>query len=97
MHDGAICRSSQLVNERFGAIVTAEGKADGGLTLTVEPISGGIRFNSVHGRFVISVWREGPHAIRMSVRTEASGTTAYLQGGMSLLAVADDLGLQISR
>lgn len=85
------------MDERFGAIVTAEGRDDGGLTLIVEPISGRIRFDGVRGRFVISVWREGSDAIRMSLRTEASGTTAYLQGGMSLFAVADDLGLKISR
>jgi hypothetical protein len=91
------CRLSRVaVDERFAAIVSASSK-DGGLMLFFEPIGGTTRFDGVHGRFTISVWREGSKTIRMSLRTEASGTTAYLQGGMPLLDVANELGLVISR
>lgn len=65
--------------------------------LFVQPIDGTSCFDDVRGRFTISVWREGDKTIRMSLTTEASGTTAYLQGGMPLLAVANELGLVISQ
>ena len=80
------------VNDRFTAVVSVSSK-DGLLMLLVEPIDNLACFENVSGRFTISAWREEVNTIRFSMRTEGLGTTAYLQGGLPLLAVAADLGL----
>lgn len=49
VHGGTVCRPRQLVDERFGAIVTTEGRNDGGLTLNVEPIGGSIQLTCSKG------------------------------------------------
>lgn len=65
------------------------------LTLLVEILN--VAADAQRRRFTVSAWREGFRTIRLSLRAEDSGTTAYLQGGLPLLAFAAELGFLPAR
>lgn len=83
-----------VVLEPFTAVVSPIAES-GELKLLVEVLAGAA--DTRGRRFTISAWREGFRTIRLSVRAEDSGTIAYLQGGLPLLALAADLGIVRAR
>jgi hypothetical protein len=82
------------VTQRLTAVISAS-NSNGDLVLVVEPVGGLTTFNGVGGRLSVSTWCEDYSTVRFRLRSEASGATAYLQGGAQILTIAADLGFII--
>jgi hypothetical protein len=76
----------------FTAVVSSWHE-NGAVVLVVNPVNGTVDGVGVRRRFTVSAWRESFKTIRLRFCAEGSGTTAYLQSGMPLLALAAELGL----
>ena len=82
------------MTQRLTAVISAS-NSNGDLVLVVEPVDGLTTFNGVGGRLSVATWCEDYATVRFRLRSEASGATAYLQGGMQLLTIAADLGITV--
>ena len=85
------------LDENVAAIVLVESRSDGSLAIKARPVEVGDRFIAGSTTVALSIWRENPDVIRMSLKHDASGLTVYLQGGAPLVEFASKLGLRLTR
>jgi hypothetical protein len=81
-----------VLDERAAFIVLVD-SAEESLVLMVSPVTGELRLDHAHGAFTVTIWREDPDTVRMSLRSGETGSVAYVQGGSTLIALAAELGL----
>lgn len=66
------------------------------IDIRVRPMQPGQELRSEHAVVVATIWREADDTVRARLEHVASGTTSYLQGNASLLALGKELGLSAS-
>ncbi len=82
----------RALHDRVTFVVLAE-SVDGALVVVARPAEPNRRFEAVHGALGLTIWYEDAETVRMSLRNSTSGSVAYVQGGATLLAFAEELGL----
>ena len=80
------------MHDRVTLVVWAD-SVDGALIVVARQADPARRLDGVRGAFTLTVWLEDAETVRMSLRNGASGTVAYVQGGATLMAFAEELGL----
>jgi hypothetical protein len=82
------------LHDRTAAFASLESLCDGSLQIVVH-VPGSINgFDVLRCTVLIEVWMEGD-AVRVSFRNPRTGSTAYVQGGAPLLALAGELGFEV--
>ena len=80
---------------RFAVSVALEGQGDGSLELHVRPMNGRMQVSGEGAVVVVTMWDEGDGTVRARLRDVASGTTSYLQGNETMIALSNALGISL--
>ena len=71
--------------------------SNGSIVLDATPAGGYVFVDGIFRTLVASIWlADSPETVRVSIRNEASGTIAYLQGSAPLRSLAEELGFLLT-
>ncbi len=83
------------MDERISCIVTAESAPDGTIRMALRAVDGVSAFHFARVVLTLTVWHVDRETVRLSVMNPRTGTIAYLQGGLSTLALVRELELEL--
>ena len=85
------------MNERISCIVTAEGTPDGTIQVAIRVVDGISAFRFERAVLMLTMWKVDRETVRLSVVNPRTGSIAYLQGGLPVLELAREIGLELVR
>ncbi len=80
---------------RSVSVVVSAAPHERGLAVSAVPADPSQTLRANHATVVLTVWREGPDAVRGTLSHWPSGTVAYFQATDGLLRIAEALELEI--